>query len=123
AGDAFAVRAERHAVDVTGVPFEREDLLVGLGVPHLKRPVPAAARDPFAVGAEGHAGDPGIQDTSFGADRSTLGESPPHANRAASNYKSKAELDRWFDACLSALSLDASWAAVQNSKRKRTKSR
>jgi hypothetical protein len=36
--------------------------------------------------------------------------------------KSKAELDRWFDASLAAPSLDAFRAAVQNGKRKRKRS-
>ena len=42
-GDAFAVGAERHAVDAAGVPLEGEDFLAGRGVPHLHRLVPAAA--------------------------------------------------------------------------------
>jgi hypothetical protein len=37
--------------------------------------------------------------------------------------KSKAELDHWFDASLTAPSLDAFRAAVQNSKRKRKRSK
>jgi hypothetical protein len=37
--------------------------------------------------------------------------------------KSKAELDRWFDASLTAPSLDAFRAAVQNGKRKRKRSK
>src|SRR5437899_3327124 len=56
--DALAVRGERYALDLAGVPFEGERLLPGLRIPHLYRPVPAPRHDACAVGGKRHAIDP-----------------------------------------------------------------
>src|SRR5260370_160078 len=66
AGQAFAVRAEGHALDTACVPFAGQDLLATGRVPHLNKSTAATrstvsprasaddAREPFAVGSEGH---------------------------------------------------------------------
>jgi hypothetical protein len=48
---------------------------------------------------------------------------PAELDDQLATIKSKAELDRWFDASLTAPSLDAFRAAVQNGRRKRKKSK
>src|SRR5947209_20515601 len=57
AGEALAVRTERHAVDRAGVALEGEYLLSGARVPHLHCPVTAGAGEALAIRTEGHAGD------------------------------------------------------------------
>jgi hypothetical protein len=47
---------------------------------------------------------------------------PPDLDEQLAGLKSKAELDRWFDASQTSLSLDTFRVAVQNNKRKRKKS-
>src|SRR5438270_849960 len=64
AGQAFAIRAEGHAVDPVSVPFEGEEFLAGLGIPDLHLPsdegllgvIPGATTggQALAVRAEGH---------------------------------------------------------------------
>ena len=51
------VETETHAVDRICVPLECELLLASFGIPHLHRPVLAAANDPLPVRAETHPGD------------------------------------------------------------------
>ena len=56
-GEIFAVRAERQAADVVGVPLE-DELLVTVGeVPELDELIPAAGGERLAVGAEGDRED------------------------------------------------------------------
>src|SRR5438270_558539 len=55
--EAPAVRAERHAIDPTGVAPEGEQLLAGGAVPDLHRPVIAPRCQSLAVRAERHARD------------------------------------------------------------------
>ena len=54
---ALAVRAERHALDPTGMALEGEQLLAGGAVPDLHRLVIARRRQALAVRAERHARD------------------------------------------------------------------
>src|SRR5262249_16924865 len=48
-------RAEGHAHDPASMPLESQNLLALGGIPDLHRTVAAAADEPLAVGAEGHA--------------------------------------------------------------------
>jgi len=48
---------------------------------------------------------------------------PPDLADHLATIQSEAELDRWFDASLTAPSLDAFRAAVQNGRRKRKRSK
>ena len=57
AGQAFAVRAVGHAVDLVGVPLEGEEFLAGLRIPHFHHFVMRSAGQAFAVRAVGHAVD------------------------------------------------------------------
>src|SRR5271165_1181910 len=54
-GDAASVGAERHAINVIGVSFERELLLARHGVPDLDRLIPTGRCDATSVGTERHA--------------------------------------------------------------------
>jgi len=62
AGQAIAVRAEGHAVDLVGVRLEIEEFLAGLGIPHFQYPAlpHTAAGDALAIRAEGHVVDPAV---------------------------------------------------------------
>src|SRR5262249_32573272 len=54
AGEALAVRAERDAPDVLGVPREGADFRTGPGVPHPHGLLVAGAGEALAVRAPGH---------------------------------------------------------------------
>src|SRR5262249_20151250 len=55
---ALAVGAEGHDAALAVVTMEGEYLGAGFRIPHMRHP-PRAAGDAFAVGAEGHAAEPG----------------------------------------------------------------
>src|SRR5438067_2372861 len=59
AGQAFAIRAEGHAMDCAVVPRDREEHLAGLCIPYLHRWVQRTAGHALSVWAVGHAVDIG----------------------------------------------------------------
>lgn len=55
--NAFAIQAICRAPNTSRMPFEREEMLAGLRVPQLQRPITAGAHNPIAIGAEGYPSD------------------------------------------------------------------
>src|SRR5439155_8467125 len=63
-GEAFAVRTERHALDIVGVSFESETFLACARIPDLHQVITCGS-EALAIRTERHAGTVALESESF----------------------------------------------------------